>query len=133
MNHDGSRFTYAATADDRGRALFLCDTATGKKQQIIEDTQGVGAWKDDFDIQAGPWSPDDNSFICVVSNRVMICPLDFSQKGIVIDDKPYSEAVWLTPARIAYVTGGTNLCVGEKRENGQWEQRLFRVQNSPMT
>jgi len=133
FNHDGSKFIYAAAADDRGRAVFLCDTATGKKQQIIEDKQGVGIWNDDFDVQAGPWSPDDHCFLCVVSNRLMVLPVDANQKTVVIEDKPYSEAVWLTPTRFAYVTEGTNLCVGEKSGNGQWEHRLFLVQNSSLT
>src|SRR5690348_1650153 len=35
INHDGSKLIYVATADDRGRSLFLCDTRTGKKQPII--------------------------------------------------------------------------------------------------
>jgi hypothetical protein len=76
MNHDGSKFIYAATADDRGRSIFLCDTATGKKQQIIKDTLGVGIWDDDFDVQAGPWSPDDSCFVCVVNNRTIVLRVD---------------------------------------------------------
>ena len=52
FNHDGSQFIFVATANDRGRAVFLCDSATGKKRQIIEDTHGVGIWNDDFDVQA---------------------------------------------------------------------------------
>jgi len=65
MNHDGSQFIYVAPANDRGHAVYLGDTATGKKQQIIEDKRGVGIWNDDFDCQAGPWSPDDSYFLCV--------------------------------------------------------------------
>ena len=65
LNHDGSKFIYVATADDRGRALFLGDTAAGTKRQIMDDTQGVRAWNDDYDIQAGPWSPDDRCFVCL--------------------------------------------------------------------
>ena len=40
MNHDGSQFIYVATGEDRGRGLFHCDTATGKKRQIIDDKHG---------------------------------------------------------------------------------------------
>jgi len=133
MNHDGSQFTYVTIAADRGRAVFLCDSRTGKKQQIIEDKNGVGIWNDDFDVEAGPWSPDDRSFLCVVSNRVMVCSAATNQEQVVIEDKPFSEAVWLTSGEFAYVTEGTNLCVGEKNENGQWEHRLFLIQDSSLT
>jgi len=125
MNHDGSQFIFAATADDRGRAIFLGDTLTGKKRQIIEDTHGVGIWNDDFDVLAGPWSPDDRNFICTVSNRLMVCSAGTDQNNVIVDDRPYSEAVWLTPSRLAYVTDGTSLCLGEKREAGQWEHKVF--------
>jgi hypothetical protein len=133
MNHDGSKFIYVATADDRGRALFLGDTLTGTKQQIMEDTQGVGNWKDDFNVQAGPWSPDDRCFLCVVSNRLMVCSPDTNQERIVLEDKPFSEAVWLTSTEFAYVTDETNLCVGQKRMDGQWEHKIFLSENVPLT
>ena len=132
MNHDGSQFIYTATADDRGRALFLCDTLTGKKREIIEDREGVGAWKDDYNIQAGPWSPDDSSFLCSVSNRLMICPADASKEKAVIEDEAFSAAVWLTPTLFAYVTGATNLCLAQKRADGQWERRLILRQDVPL-
>jgi len=133
MNHDGSRFIYVARADDRGRALFLCDTATGKKRQVIEDRHGVGAFEDDYNIQAGPWLPDDKCFLCCVSNRVMICPVDSNQATGFIEDKPFSEAVWLTPTKFAYVTDQTNLYIGQKREDGQWERKLILSQEVPLT
>ena len=121
MNHDGSQFIFVASANDRGRALFLCDSRTGKKRQIIEDKHGVGIWNDDFDVQAGPWSPDDRCFLCCVSNRLMILPVDTNQPQVVIENKQFSEAVWLTTTEFAYVTDETNLCLAQKREDGQWE------------
>lgn len=132
MNHDGSRFIFVATADDRGRALFLGDTATGTKQQIIDDTQGVRAWNDDYDVQAGPWSPDDSCFLCCVSNRLMVCPADAKRESAVIDTGPLSEAVWLTPTKFAYVTDQTKLCVGQKRADGQWEHKIVLRQAVPL-
>ena len=133
MNHDGSKFIYVATADDRGRALFLGDTTTGAKQQIMDDTQGVRAWNDDFDVQAGPWSPDDRYFLCVVSNRLMICSPDTNQEKVVLEDAPFSEAVWLTPTEFAYVTGETNLCLAQKRGDGGWEHKPVLNQPVPLT
>jgi len=133
INHDGSKFIYVATADDRGRALFLDDTATGTKRQIIDDTQGVRAWNDDYDIQAGPWSPDDKCFVCLVSNRLMVCSSDTNGEKVIIEDKPFSEAAWLTPAEFAYVADGTNLCVAQKRGDGQWEHKIFLSEDVPLT
>jgi hypothetical protein len=133
MNHDGSRFTYVTIANDRGHALFLCDTATGKKHQVIEDKQGVGIWNDDFNISAGPWSPDDSSFLCVVSNQVMVCSPNNLQDQIVIEDKPFSDAVWLTPSTFAYVTDDTMLCLGEKRDGGKWEHHVVLNRNVRLT
>ena len=133
VNHDGSKFIYVATADDRGRALFLGDTATGTKQQIMDDTQGVRGWNDDFDVQAGPWSPDDRYFLCCVSNRLMVCPADTNQEKIAIDAGMFSGAVWLTPTEFACVMGETNLIVGQKRGDGPWERRLVMSRSVPMT
>ena len=134
LNHDGSQFIYVAPADDRGHALFLCDTATGKKRQIIEDKAGGGIlWNDDFDLQAGPWSPDDSCFLCVVSNRPMVYSADTHQGQAVIDGKPFSDAVWLTPTKFACVADETNLCLAQKRADGQWEQKIILSRNVPLT
>ena len=133
MNHDGSRFIYVSPANDRGHAVFLCDTLTGKKQQIIEDTQGVGIWNDDFDCQPGPWSPDDRNFLCVVSNRPMVFSADTHQGQAVFGGGPFSEAVWLTSTGYACVSGETNLCMAQKREDGHWEQKIILSRNVPLT
>ncbi len=133
MNHDGSQFTYVTIAADRGHALFLCDTATGKKGQIIEDRQGVGYFGDDFAIQAGPWSPDDSCFLCVVSNRPMVFSANTRQGQAVIDGEPFSDAVWLTPTKFACVADGTNLCLAQKSADGQWDQKIFLSRNVPLT
>jgi hypothetical protein len=134
LNHDGSQLIYVAPASDRGRAVFLCDTTTGKKRQIAEDKQGVGIWGDDFNVQAGPWSPDDKYFLCRVGNRLMVCSTNAPPENAVIDDAPFtSEAVWLTPTRFACVTGQTDLGLGEKRADGQWERHLILSREVPMT
>jgi hypothetical protein len=133
MNHDGSRFIYVAPANDRGHAVFLCDTITGKKQQIIEDKRGVGIWNDDFDCRAGPWSPDDRYFLCVVSNRPMVFSADTHQGQAVIDGRPFSEAVWLAPDEFVCVADKTSLCLAQQRADGQWEQKLIMSRNVLMT
>jgi hypothetical protein len=133
LNHDGSRFVFAATADDRGRALFLGDTAAGTKRQITEDTQGVRLWNDDYDLRAGPWSPDDRYFLCCVSNQMMICSADANQEKTVLDAGIFSGAMWLSPTEFACVTEQTNLSVVQKSADGPWKRRLVLSRNVPMT
>ena len=134
LNHDGSQLIYVAPANDRGHAVILANTATGRKRQIIEDKQGVGIWNDEFNAQAGPWSPDDSCFLCRVGNRLMLCSAGTNQENVVIDDRPFSsEAAWLTPTRFAYVTDQTDLCLGEKRADGHWERKLILSRKAPLT
>jgi len=125
MNHDGSQFIFAATADDRGRAIFLSDTLTGKKQQIIEDKHGVGIWNDDFDIQAGPWSPDDSAFICTIDNDLFISAPATNQilaHWKIGTNVMASEVVWLNPAKFSWHEGGA-ICLAEKAADGDWKTR----------
>jgi concanavalin A-like lectin/glucanase superfamily protein len=133
ISHDGSQFIFAATADDRGRSIFLGDTLTGKKRQIIEDTKGVGIWNDDFDVLAGPWSPDDRNFLCLVSNRLMVCSAGADQNNVIIDDKPFSDAAWLTQSKFVYVTDTNTMCLGQKDDDGKWQHKVLLSRNLPIT
>jgi hypothetical protein len=133
FNHAGSRFIFIATASDRGRALFLANTLTGKKRLIIEDRQGLGYFKDEYDIKAGSWSPDDSCFLCFVSNQLMVLPADPNQQEAVVDNDTFSEAVWLSPTKFAYVSGGTNLFVAQKRGDGQWDRECFLSEDVQLT
>jgi len=132
LNHAGSQFTYVATTDARGCALYLCDPHTQLTRQIAFQEDGLGAWRDDYEMRAGPWAPDDRCFVCCVSNRLMVGSADPSQDPAVIDPKPFSEAVWLTSAEFAYVSEGTNLCLAQKGEAGAWEHKLFLSRKDPL-
>ena len=133
FNHDGSQFIFIATATDRGRTLFLADTLTGKKRPIIEDRQGMGYFKDEYNIKAGPWSPDDSGFLCDVSNQLMVLPADPNQHEAVIGTNTFSEAVWLAPTKFAFVSGERNLFVAQKSGNGQWNCKHFLSEDVPLT
>jgi hypothetical protein len=125
MNHDGSKLVYVATADNRGRSVFLIDTHSGNKKQIIEDTNGVGIWRDDFDIQAGPWSPDDSAFIVRMDNRLLISTPETNHilgHLEIGSNVVASEAVWLSPTGIAWHEEGA-IGFAEKNSDGEWKAR----------
>lgn len=122
VNHDGSKLLYVATADDRGRSVFLCDTRAGTRQPIIEDTNGVGIWNDDFDIQAGPWSPDDSSFVCKLDNELLISA---PEKNKILarlqtgTNAIASEVSWLSSSKLAWREDGA-ICFADKGDDGGW-------------
>ena len=74
MSHDGTQFTYVSTMETRGTALFLYDMVHRQQREIVREEDGPGYWHDDFDLRAGPWSPDDSSFICSMKDKLIICP-----------------------------------------------------------
>lgn len=123
INHDGSQFTYVGTSD-KGYALFLCDTATGRKHIVFEENDGVSALGEYFtDLQAWPWSPDDGSFIYFAHDKLVICPSDTNKTSaqLTIGENAPSDLVWLNPEEFAYVVGKTRLCYAQMQANGQWE------------
>jgi len=125
LNRDGSQFIFAATADDRGRAIFLADARTGKKTPIIEDTHGVGIWNDDFNIQAGPWSPDDNAFVATIDNELIVSAPATNKILARFPTGPNvtaSDVVWLSPTQLAWHETGA-FGVGEKGADGEWKSR----------
>jgi hypothetical protein len=127
MNHDGSKFIYAATANDRGRALFLGDTLTGQRKEIIEDKHGVGIWNDDFNIQAGPWAPDDSAFVCIIDNELLVSAPETNQIVARLDAGTNAVAanlVWLSPTEIAWAGGGA-ICFAQKGPSGTWSSHKF--------
>ena len=123
MNRDGSRFTYVATTDTRGCALYLCDTQTKQTQKIAFEEDGLGAWSDDYELRAGPWAPDDSAFIYTMRDKLIIYPTEPGGKPIelTVAMNSISQLVWLTPEKFAFVEGKTNLCYAQRQKNGQWQ------------
>lgn len=73
VNHAGSQLTCIAS-DERRCALFLCDMATGRRRVIVESDR-IG-WEASLDFHAGPWSPDDQSFLYSLHNQLFLSAVD---------------------------------------------------------
>jgi hypothetical protein len=129
MNRDGSQLTYVAPANDRGHAVFLADAATGKKRQIMEDTNGLRVGNAEFDIQAGPWSPDDSAFVCLVDQQMVICdaPTGRSLGNFTLPTVP-GAVTWLNPAKVMCVTAG-KLYELNRQANGTWTSKETALGN----
>jgi hypothetical protein len=121
MNHDGSQLTYVAT-DDKRYALFLCDTATGRKQEIVRDEDGPANWERGFDFHALPWSPDDSAFIYSLQRKLVICPADtnMARVELAVGPNAVSGLVWLNPSEFAWLQSET-IRYAKKPANGKWE------------
>lgn len=132
LSHSGDQFTFVKTSA-HGYALYLCNADTGQKQILFELNNYLGKHGTEFELQSLPWSPDDSSFLCVVSNQLMIYSLDTNQEQVAIEDKPVSAAVWLNPTEFAYLIDGTNLCIAQKQENGKWGRYDLLSCNSRMS
>ena len=129
MNHDGSQLIYVAPANDRGHSVFLADAATGKKRQILEDTNGVRMGNAEFDLYAGPWSPDDSGFVCLEDKRIILCD---AQTGRSVGDFTLpaisATVTWLNPATVMCVAAG-KLYELDRQTDGTWTSREKTVGN----
>jgi hypothetical protein len=131
ISHSGDQFTLVKTSA-HGYALYLCNADNGQKQILFEQNNYLGQHENDFDLQALPWSPDDTSFLCVVSNWLVIYPLDTGQPEFAIKSKAVGDAVWLNPAEFAYLVNETNLCIAQKQDDGKWQQHEFLSRSNRM-
>jgi len=126
MNRDGSRFIYVG--DGRiGRSVYLCDTATGRKQVVCEGT-GKGENQNMFNLHVWPWAPDDSSFIYVNADDLVVCPEDTNQAPVSLPidgTNVVSDVVWLNPAEFAFVANHNSLCQGQRQPDGRWELHQF--------
>ena len=106
----------------------------GEKRQILTDKARGGILEVMISISKPARGRRTTAIFSVcVSNRLMVCSADTNQAKAVIEDKPFSEAVWLTPTLFAYMTEETNLCVAQKQEDGQWERNIIVSRNVPVT
>lgn len=124
MSHDGTRFTYAATAA-KGFAVFVCDTATGRTRTTYEQT-AHGDFLDTCDALAGPWAPDDSAFIYTTTTNLYVCSaiLDKDLAPAMIPIHGLSDLVWLNPSRFVWLEG-TTLCCATREIEDRWQTRRF--------
>lgn len=134
VSHSGNHFTFVKTSD-YGYALYLCDAATGQTRILSHLNNYLGHGGDNFDLQALPWAPDDSSFLCSVSNKLMVCDPDTGQPSaeLPIKQNSITELVWLNPAEFAYITNKMSLWRAQKQSDGQWEQHQILTGKNPMS
>jgi hypothetical protein len=132
MNHNGSQFIYAAT-DAKGYALLLCDTSTGHKQIVCEESAFNGMGRN-FDLRPWPWSPDDSSFIYTTHSNLVICPIDTNKAPVTLDigTTRASSVIWVNPSEFAWLEGET-ICYAKEQEDGQWDIRRIRHQGQVLS
>jgi hypothetical protein len=109
--------------------VFLADAATRKKRQMIEDTNGVRMGNAEFDIQAGSWSPDDSTFVCMEDQRLIICDARTgrSMGSFSLAATP-ANVTWLNPAKVMCVTEG-KLYELDRQADGTWTSRETAIGN----
>lgn len=129
MNHDGSQLTYVTSANDRGHAVFLADATTGKKRQIMEDTNGVRVGNAEFDIHAGPWSPDGSAFVCLVDQQMILCDAQTGRSlgNFTLPTVP-GTVTWLNPTKVMCLSSG-KLYELNRQANGTWTSKETALGN----
>lgn len=131
MNHAGNRLAFVATADTRGSALFVCDIASGQKQELVCDRQGSGYWKDTFNLRVWSWSPDDQAVAYSVEDNLYYCPVDTNHPPVVVithtNAVGLSDVVWVSPSELAWREGKT-ICDARQQADGSWETRSLPLQ-----
>jgi hypothetical protein len=127
LSHDGSQFTYVATSA-HGYGLFLYDTASGRKQIILEEN-GQGTLRDERYLRALPWSPDNKDFIYDSAEGLAVYSLENKQStSLGIAANAVSDIAWVNSSKFAYTIGDSNLWCAEKQPGGQWN--LTRLTHS---
>jgi hypothetical protein len=102
--------------------LFLCDARTKQTRQIAFEEDGLGAWRDDYELRAWSWAPDDSALVYTMQDKLVVYRPDAGQPAaeMTVPVNSVSQLAWLTPTRFAFVQSGTNLCCA-RREEGRWQ------------
>lgn len=111
----GKRFTYVSTAE-QGFAVFLVDTATGKKKSVQEQN-ALGPWGSFSDLKAWPWSPDDALFVYSASNHFHLCAAETGRvTSEVYVPVEIAALTWVNPQEF--------VCIGR-------DDALYRIGKTP--
>jgi len=111
----GKRFTYVSTAE-QGFAVFLVDTATGKKKSVQEQN-ALGPWGSFSDLKAWPWSPDDALFVYSASNHFHLCAAETGRvTSEVYVPVEIAALTWVNPQEF--------VCIGR-------DDALYRIAKTP--
>ena len=118
-SQSGDRVAFVQTTAN-GIGIFICDTATGRKQLAFEEN---GSEKNgEQDLFVWPWSPDDK--LLVYSRRkIVLCRSDTGAALTEVDtgQLPVRELAWLTPDAFAYSTAEGGLSLVRRQPDGAWQ------------
>ncbi len=113
----GERLTFVQQGE-RGLALFLCDTTTGRRRLVHEE-------KDTYakHLRAWPWSPGGDFFVYSAAGKIVVCRADSGETaGMVgIPAEIVIDLVWLTRNSFVYVAEDKNLRLVQQQANGEWK------------
>jgi hypothetical protein len=113
----GTRITYIQQGE-KGLAVFLCDTATGHRQDIYDEydplLENVRVW---------PWSPDDAYFSYSGTNNFAVCRADTGEMAVEfeLDNEKVQDVAWLTDDEFVYFNDKNDLCSVQKQTDGRWQ------------
>jgi acetyl esterase/lipase len=120
--HDFSRFTYVAFTDTRGMGIFVVDSATGEKSLVERQTNGPGAWHDDFDLRAWGWSMDDRLFAYSMQGSLSVASYNTNvpiARFPMATNNGVQELIWINGREFVWVEAKA-LGHAQKPVNGEW-------------
>ena len=119
-SRSGDQITFVQTSPN-GVGVWLCDTATGRKQLVAEEN---GREKEYYqDVAVWPWSPDDRLFVHT-RNDLSICLGDTGDEvaRFKMGNQPVDALAWLTPRSFAYASPNGNLHLVSRQKGTNWQQ-----------
>ena len=127
----GEHLTFVKTTDV-GFGVFLCDTATGQKQDVR-----VPTGEHDLDypffrvwplLRVWPWSPDDSSFAYSDNKWLFICDGQTGQSTARSElPTPVSSLTWLNPESIRCMAADGKLYQMDRQRDGTWKRQTVTI------
>jgi hypothetical protein len=120
----GNRITYVATAEV-GLGVFLCEVATGQKQNVRE------LWAESDpnfpDVRVWPWSPDDSSFVYSDGRHFFICDAQTGKSTATVDlPEIPTDLTWVNPTVMVCSIKG-KLHRLDRQPDGTWTDKEIQI------
>lgn len=122
LNHAGNQVIYVSDGKT-ARSLYLCNIDSGKKQ-VVSVGIGEGTWKNNYHLDAWPWSPDDRYFVYFSYDSLFVYQVEsnlISAQLTIGTNANVSGLIWLSPQQFAWQQG--NNIYYAKCVDGHWEKR----------
>lgn len=116
----GQRVAYVST-DDKGYAVFLAKTSSGKAINVCEE-RALGPWGHDYDLHVWPWPPDDSAFVYSRAGKIVFGdPETGKDMAVVSEPMALSSLVWLNKNKFVCLGVNDSFYQFEKQADGSWE------------